>query len=214
MDELERIIKQNRSYFDRVQPQDDSWTSIRSKLIEQEVIKSGKTRYNWGSLGAIAASVLLLLGAYVLVLNRIVEHPIHFEEIVMESPDGRKIPLNPTRNKYTLVHFWESGNLLCSEDNCYYYLPAYEKYKNKGFEIYAISLDKNKEEWVNGIAENNLPWIHVSDLKGWESPVCIACNIDKVPTSFLLDQEGNVIVKDLKAEELDRTLDRLLASGD
>ena len=93
------------------------------------------------------------------------------------------------------------------------YIPAYEKYKDQGFEIYAISLDMDKNEWIESIEENKLPWIHVSDLKGWESPICILCDITKIPTSFLLDQEGNVIAKDLNAEILDATLNELLAQN-
>lgn len=204
---MESFFKNNKDSFDRLSPNEVSWDRIQTGIRKKERRRSAIF------LLKMAAGIFLVLGlsgGYFFDEN---QNYNVFEDLSMVSPHGETIKLDPSMNKYTLVQFWESGNVLCTEDNCYYYLPAYEKYKSKGFEIYAISLDKDKESWVLGIEENELPWIHVSDLKGWESPVCIECDISKVPTSFLLDQKGTIIARDLNAEDLDQTLDHLLAQN-
>ncbi len=134
-------------------------------------------------------------------------------EIIFENTNGFETKLSSLRGNIVLIDFWASGNVICDEENCYYYLPAYEKYKEHGFEIYAISLDENKEDWIASIEKNNLPWIHVSDLLGWDSSICIECDMSKMPTSYLLDSRGNIVAYDLNAETLDETLRYLLAKN-
>ena len=214
MDKFEQLFKQNKSSFDRLDPAPESWGEIMKSLDDTTPLSLPKHRGRNFLFIRIAAGILLLLGLYAALSTGGVHIDEDvFDRIALDSPEGNTIPLDPSLNKYTLVQFWESGNVLCTDENCYYYLPAYEKYKEHGFEIYAISLDKNKESWVLGIEENDLPWIHVSDLKGWQSPICIECNITKVPTSFLLDNKGEIIARDLSAEDLEETLDRLLAQN-
>lgn len=205
MDNLEQLFRENRASFDRLSPKPDSWDAIKSQLP-----KKGKKRYLFLKF---AAAFLLLVGIFTFLNQQQNFKAFPFDNIALSTPNGQTIPLDPAANKLTLVHFWESGNLLCTEDNCYYYLPAYKKYKDKGFEIYAISLDKDKESWVQGIEKNQLPWIHVSDLKGRESPICIECNITKVPTSFLLDQDGEIVARDLDAKLLEQTLHQYFAEN-
>lgn len=199
MEELDDFIRNNKDDFDKVSPKEIDWSN--------KIKRTKKTFNSWKVVLKIAAVFVCI--SSVVLLNSKDDNQL-FSNLIMESPEGDFIKLEPSDNKYTLVQFWESGNVVCSDDNCYYYIPAYEKYKELGFEIYAISLDKNQNEWVSGIQENNLPWIHVSDLKGWESPICIECNISKVPTSFLLNHKGEVIETDLDADKLERTLERLL----
>lgn len=207
MDELDDLFQKNKESFDQISSDKDLWHPIKESL---DVSKTNSFDSNKNTWLRIAASILVLVAitsAWVMGMSS----SSSFPHISMESPSGQKIVLDPSLNKYTLIQFWASGNVLCDEINCYYYLPAYKKYKDRGFEIYAISLDQNKEQWIKSIEENELPWTHVSDLKGWESPVCVECNISKIPTSFLLDQKGNVILEDVNAEMLDETLGRLLA---
>ena len=211
MDKMEQLFKSNKSAFDRLELKTESWGAIRDAVAQD---KPGKAipiyRSSWFR---VAAAVLLIVGAVSTWYTIDTINQSKFQSIALESPEGTIVPLDPTQNKYTLVQFWAAGNAICTEQNCYYYLPAYEKYKDHGFEIYAISLDENLNEWVAGIEENDLPWIHVSDLKGWESPVCIECNITKVPSNFLLNHKGKIIARDLEAEELEYTLEKLLAQN-
>lgn len=210
MDKMEQLIKSNKSAFDRLEPKTESWGRIRDAVVQDRPSKVIPIyRSSWFR---VAVAVLMIFGAVSIWFAIDANNQSKFQSIALESPEGTIVPLDPTQNKYTLVQFWAAGNAICTEQNCYYYLPAYEKYKDHGFEIYAISLDENLNEWVAGIEENDLPWIHVSDLKGWESPVCIECNITKVPSNFLLNHKGKIIAKDLEAEELDLTLEKLLAS--
>ncbi len=204
---MEAFFKEHKDSFDKLSPNEASWSKIKTGLDKKK-----RERKYFLFLRLAAAILFLVVLSVGYFVNKNLNYPV-FEGLAMDSPHGETIPLDPSLNKYTLVQFWESGNVFCTQDNCYYYLPAYEKYKRMGFEIYAISLDKDKESWVLGIEENDLPWIHVSDLKGWKSPVCIECNISKVPTSFLLDQKGTIIARDLNAEDLDRTLGELLAQN-
>lgn len=209
--EIDRLFEENKRSFDRLEVPDALWTKIKTEIQTNKTAKTPSLWLGYRRFWAAAAAIALLALMGVGIWMQQNQHPL--DNLVLASPEGSQIPLDPSKNKLTLVQFWESGNVLCTEDNCYYYLPAYEKYKDKGFEIYAISLDDNKQEWIAGIEENQLPWIHVSDLQGWESPVCIECNITKVPSSFLLNDKGNIIARDLDAEDLEDTLDRLLAQN-
>lgn len=215
MKDIENFIKEHRTDFDILEPKDKSWEVIESQIIKQESV--GKelqlkpnTKKVVSLLMKIAAVAILLIGASFLWNLQLGIRNSVFDNIAMDSPSGLTIPLVPSMNKLTLVQFWESGNLVCTDNNCYYYKPAYEKYKDRGFEIYSISLDIDKEKWLKNIEEQQLPWTQVSDLLGWNSPVCIACEVSEVPTSFLLNQQGVVIAKNLIASELERTLEKFL----
>ena len=86
-------------------------------------------------------------------------------------------------------------------------IKAYDKYHEKGFQIYQVSLDMTREAWLQGIRDDKLErWIHVSDLKYWNSVVVGQYNIQSIPHSYLLDQNGRVIATNLRGEELDRKL--------
>ena len=98
-------------------------------------------------------------------------------------------------------------------------LVAYKKYTNskfknaKGFKIYSVSLDKNKDAWLNAINQDNLDWKeHVSDLKYWSSEAAKIYNVSGIPTNFLIDANGVIISKKLKGMELHQELDKLIKS--
>jgi len=211
MDELEGVFKNNKASFDRLTPSENVWESIAKETGGTILINDSKKRKTLFIL-KIAATIIFIAGLTVFFTSNTKEQS-PFDNLSMLSPDGKEVLLDLSLNKYTLVQFWESENVLFEEDNCYCYLPTYEKYKDRGFEIYAISLDKDKKKWVESIEKNKSPWIHVSDLKGLESPICIDCDVKDIPASFLLDQEGNIIAKDLDEEDLDITLGTLLAQN-
>jgi len=140
--------------------------------------------------------------------------PVSFEtveapEIKLPDPKGDTIALSSTRGNIVLLDFWASWCKPCRDENPNL-VAAYNKYHIKGFEIYQVSLDKTKEAWMKGISEDNLNrWIHVSDLRYWQSVVVSIYKLEQIPTNFLLDRDGKIIASDLRGEMLQKRLDEL-----
>lgn len=123
-------------------------------------------------------------------------------EISLPSPSGEIIKLTSTRGAIVLLDFWASWCSPCRRENPNL-VNAYNKYKNKGFQIYQVSLDKTREDWISGIGQDKLDqWIHVSDLKYWNSVVVPVYKIEAIPYNLLLDKEGKVIASNLRGEGL------------
>jgi peroxiredoxin len=130
-------------------------------------------------------------------------------EIEMPNPDGQIIKLSSLRGKYVLVDFWAKWCGPCRKENPNV-VRAYQKYKDKGFEVFGVSLDRNKEDWVQAINEDGLTWTHVSDLKYFDSKAAHDYNISAIPFSILLDPEGKIIAKNLRGAALDKKLEEVL----
>jgi thiol-disulfide isomerase/thioredoxin len=130
-------------------------------------------------------------------------------EISLPSPEGDTINLSSTRGSVVLLDFWASWCAPCRSENPNL-VEAYNLYHEKGFEIFQVSLDKSKEAWIRGIREDNLDkWIHVSDVKYWNSTVVPLYNISSIPYNLLLDSEGRIIGSNLRGNELKATLAEL-----
>ena len=87
----------------------------------------------------------------------------------------------------------------------------YERYKDKGFEIYSVSMDTDRHAWTRSIEADGISWIEVSDLLGWESPVRNAYKVNQVPANFLLGPDRRIIACNLNADELENKLSELLS---
>jgi len=122
--------------------------------------------------------------------------------------DGKPVSLTDLKGKYVLVEFWASWCAPCRAGNPNL-RKQYELYKDKGFEIISVSLDNVKEKWVDAIAKDGLPWIQVSDLKGWNNAVGRLYGVRAVPQSFLLDKDGKIIGNTLRDESLNAKLAEL-----
>ena len=82
----------------------------------------------------------------------------------------------------------------------------YQKYHDKGFEIYGVSLDRDKNSWLKAIKDDNLTWTQVSDLKFWNSEGAKIYNVRSIPHTVLLDKEGKIIAKNLRGKSLEKKL--------
>lgn len=127
----------------------------------------------------------------------------------MPTPKGDTLALKSLRGKYVLLDFWASWCPPCRKENPNL-VKAYQKYHTLGFDILQVSIDKNHASWVKAIADDGLIWHQVGDMKFWDSPVARLYNITRIPANFLLDPNGRIIARDVRGEELEKTLSRLL----
>lgn len=126
-------------------------------------------------------------------------------DFTMNDPDGKPIQLSSLRGKIVLLDFWASWCMPCRQENPNV-VKLYQQYHPKGFEILGVSLDRAKEKWVKGIQEDNLSWIHVSDLKFWQNSAARLYAVTNIPQSFLIDKDGKIIGKGLRGEDLAKKL--------
>jgi peroxiredoxin len=130
-------------------------------------------------------------------------------EISLPTPEGDTLKLSSTRGSVVLLDFWASWCAPCRLESPNL-VKAYAEYHKKGFQIFQVSLDKTKEAWMKGIQDDHLEkWIHVSDIKYWNSIVVPLYKIESIPYNFLLDREGRIIASNLRGERLQTKLAEL-----
>jgi thiol-disulfide isomerase/thioredoxin len=122
---------------------------------------------------------------------------------------GNILKSSDLKGKYVLIDFWASWCVPCRKDNPNL-VSAYQKYREKSFDILGVSLDKDSASWLTAIKIDGLTWQHVSDLQGWENEVSSMFNIKSVPSNILIDKEGKIIALNLRGEELEKKLSEVL----
>ena len=122
---------------------------------------------------------------------------------------GKKIDITGYRGKYTLVEFWASWCAPCREESPTL-VRLYNEYKDKGFEILSISIDKNTTQWKNAIRQDGYVWENVCDLNGYGGPTAALYTVTAIPNSFLLDRDGRIVAKNLRGKNLESKLAELM----
>ena len=131
--------------------------------------------------------------------------------IVMTAANKDTVSLFSITEKYTLIDFWASWCGPCRRESDILN-KLYEKYKDKGFTIYGVSLDTNEKQWTNAMAKDHRIWANVSSLQGFETPAAYNFAVTALPMNYLIDSKGIIIAKNLHGEELEKLVDQVMAN--
>jgi peroxiredoxin len=126
-------------------------------------------------------------------------------DVSMPDATGTPVKLSSLRGKVVLLNFWSSRDRVTSTGNMEL-LPIYERYHGAGFEIYQVSLDENREAWLQTVNTQKLPWINVCDFAGTATYPLKLYNVTKLPANYLIDRQGEIAGKNLFGEQLEARL--------
>lgn len=130
-------------------------------------------------------------------------------EIVMNDQYGKSLPLSSLKGKVVLIDFWASWCGPCRKENPNV-VAVYNKYKDKGFTVYSVSLDNAQPNWLAAITKDNLTWPnHVSSLQGWQTPILKDYGITGIPFTVLIDKDGNIVQTNLRGPMLEQKLQEI-----
>ncbi len=127
------------------------------------------------------------------------------------TPDGGVLSLNDIDADYVLIDFWASwcGPCISQVPDL---IAVHDEFKDRGFDILSVSVDSREEKWKAAIDKYSLAWPHISDVKGWESPLARDYNVTFVPYNFLVDRQGTILAKNLHTTELYEAVDKLVTN--
>jgi peroxiredoxin len=132
-------------------------------------------------------------------------------DFTLNDIDGNPVSLSSKiGSKVLLVDFWAAWCGPCRQENPNV-VKVYNEFKNKGFDIFGVSLDQSKDDWVKAIADDKLTWTHVSDLKYWGSDAAKLYAVNSIPANFLLDETGTIIARNLRGDDLRNKVSEILS---
>ena len=132
-------------------------------------------------------------------------------DFTQNDVNGKPFTLSSLKGKYILLDFWASWCGPCRSESPFI-LKAYNKFKNKNFEVVAVSLDDDREKWIKAIEQDGMPWIQLSDLAGVQNKVAVQYGVRAIPQNFLINPEGKIVAKDLRGEDVEKKLSELITN--
>ncbi len=142
-------------------------------------------------------------------LNREPKIGEKFVDFEMKDQNGNLQKISDIKGKTVLLEFWASYCGFCLQENPNL-VKTYKDYKSKGFEIFAVSLDADKNDWIEAIKKDSLNWTNVNDLKGNQNEASFIYGINSIPNNFLIAENGKIIAKNLRGDELNNKLKEIL----
>jgi peroxiredoxin len=131
-------------------------------------------------------------------------------DFTIGTVDGKQVRLSDYKGKYVMLDFWASWCVPCRQENPNV-VRLYNQFKDKGFNILGISLDKEKAKWQKAIADDKLTWQHASDLKDFEGPTERLYQIEAIPSNFIIDPQGKIVAKNIVGDDLQKFLNKTFA---
>lgn len=126
-----------------------------------------------------------------------------FADFTLTNPEGKEVSLSDYagKGKYLLIDFWAAWCGPCRQENPNV-VKVYKEFNKKGFDVFGVSLDRTKEDWLKAIADDNLTWTHVSDLQYWNNAAARQYAVNAIPANFLLDENGIILGRNLRDKAL------------
>lgn len=151
-----------------------------------------------------------LLDEYIAILQRVdVGQP--YLDFTQETPEGDILSISELvgKSKLLLIDFWASWCGPCRAENPNV-VEVYKEYHEKGFDVLGVSLDMEKDKWIKAIEDDGLIWHNISDLKYWNNEAAKSYGISSIPSNLLLDENGTIIAKNLRGEDLRKKVEEIL----
>ncbi len=130
-------------------------------------------------------------------------------EISLPNAADSIVHLSSYKGKVVLLDFWASWCGPCRKSNPGI-VKLYNKYKSKGFEVFGVSIDEKKKDWLKAVKQDRITFTQVNDTGGWYSGAAGKYGVEQIPTGFLLDKEGRIVAIDLYGRELENKIKELL----